>query len=160
MAARTKARKRALDVLFEAEQRGENVLTVLDRRLVDSGREAPLPPYATQIVRGVVSRWSELDAIVADASTEWPLKRMPAVDRNLLRIGAWELLCNDDVSVAVAIDEAVELARDLSTDDSPRFINGVLGRVARDAPALRPLPDESTVEASADAAEQSDADDA
>lgn len=136
MGARTKARKRALDVLFEAEQRGENVLAVLDRRLVDSGRETPLPPYSAQLVRGVVSRWTELNAILTDASPDWPLTRMPAVDRNLLRIGAWEILANDDVSVAVAIDEAVELARDLSTDDSPRFVNGVLGRVAREAPAL------------------------
>jgi len=158
MAARTKARKRALDILFEAEQRGENVLTVLDRRLVESGRETPLPPYAAQIVRGVVSRWSELDAIIGDASTEWPLKRMPAVDRNLLRIGAWELLCNDEVSVAVAIDEAVELGRDLSTDDSPRFINGVLGRVARDAPALRPVPGEGDSEQPADAVVESEDD--
>ena len=136
MAARTKARKRALDVLFEADQRGINVGDALESRLKDSGRETPLPAYAVEIVRGVLARWRELDAILTDASPDWPLTRMPAVDRNLLRIGAWEILCNDEVSVAVAIDEAVELARDLSTDDSPRFVNGVLGRVAREAPAL------------------------
>ena len=136
MGARTKARKRALDVLFEAEQRGDNVLTLLDRRLVESGRETPLPPYSAQIVRGVVSQWRELNALIEDASPDWPMKRMPAVDRNLLRMAAWEILSNDEVSVAVAIDEAVELARDLSTDDSPRFVNGVLGRIARDAPNI------------------------
>ena len=136
MAARTKARKRALDILFEAEQRGDNVGAVLDRRLVDSGRETPLPPYSAQIVRGVVSQWREINALIEDASPDWPMKRMPAVDRNLLRIGAWEILSNDEVSVAVAIDEAVELARDLSTDDSPRYVNGVLGRIARDAPNI------------------------
>ncbi|WP_084037779.1 transcription antitermination factor NusB [Demequina sp. NBRC 110053] len=149
MGARTKARKRALDVLFEAEQRGENASAVLERRLVDSGRETPLPDYSADVVRGVVSRWGELDALIADASPDWPLKRMPAVDRNLLRIGAWELLFNADVSVAVAIDEAVELARDLSTDDSPRFVNGVLGRIAREAPALGGEPAFSADEAAA-----------
>lgn len=140
MGARTKARKRALDVLFEAEQRGENVSVALERRLQDSGRDTALPAYSEQIVRGVVARWGELNAIIADASPDWPLTRMPAVDRNLLRIAAWEILFNDEVSVAVAIDEAVELARDLSTDDSPRYVNGVLGRIARDAPALGSVP--------------------
>ncbi|GMA37693.1 hypothetical protein GCM10025876_38970 [Demequina litorisediminis] len=77
-----------------------------------------------------------LNAIIEDASTSWTLERMPAVDRNLLRIGAWEILCNDEVATAVAIDEAVDLAADLSTDDSANFVNGVLGRIARDAPAL------------------------
>ncbi|SEI86134.1 transcription antitermination factor NusB [Demequina mangrovi] len=136
MAARTKARKRALDILFEADQKGSNVLDVLDARLKDSGREMPLPPYAEQIVRGVVQWWVELNSIIQDASPEWQLTRMPAVDRALLRIGAWEILCNDEVDLAVAIDEAVSLAGDLSTDDSPSFVNGVLGAIGRDAPAL------------------------
>lgn len=140
MSARTKARKRALDVLFEAEQRGMNVGDALTARLMESGRETPLPDYSAEIVRGVVSRWRELETIISDASPDWPMKRMPSVDRNLLRIAAWEILDNDDVSVAVAIDEAVELARDLSTDDSPRFINGVLGRIAREAPAIGSAP--------------------
>ncbi|MFV0632474.1 transcription antitermination factor NusB [Demequina sp.] len=140
MGARTKARKRALDVLFEADQRGENASFVLERRLIDSGRETPLPAYTVELVRGVISRWHELNAIIEDASPDWPIKRMPAVDRNLLRIGAWEILCTDEVSVAVAIDEAVELARDLSTDDSPKFVNGVLGHIAREAPALGSTP--------------------
>ena len=137
MAARTKARKRALDVLFEADQRGDNVLSVLQTRLVDSGRETPLPLYAEQIVRGVVQWWPELNAIIQDASPEWQLTRMPAVDRAVLRIGAWEILCNDEISLGTAIDEAVKLAADLSTDDSPAFINGVLGTIAREAPALK-----------------------
>lgn len=136
MGARTKARKRALDVLFEAEQRGVNVGDVLDERLAHPGHQHPLPAYSQEIVRGIVSRWRELNAIIEDASTSWTLERMPAVDRNLLRIGAWEILCNDEVATAVAIDEAVELAADLSTDDSANFVNGVLGRIARDAPAL------------------------
>lgn len=137
MAARTKARKRALDVLFEADQRGANVLSVLESRLVDSGRETPLPPYSAEIVRGVVQWWVELNAIIQDASPDWEVRRMPAVDRALLRIATWEILCNDSIPLGTAIDEAVKLAADLSTDDSPGFINGVLGTIAREAPALK-----------------------
>ncbi len=136
MSARTKARKRALDVLFEADQRGANVSQVLAERVTLSGRETALPEYAAEIVRGVVAHWTEIDELIQMASTEWTIKRMPAVDRALLRIGVWEILYNDDVPVSVAIDEAVALATDLSTDDSPAFINGVLGTVARDAPAV------------------------
>ncbi len=79
----------------------------------------PIPEYSAQIVRGVVERWIELNSLIQEASPEWTLQRMPAVDRAILRIGAWEILANDEVATAVAIDEAVELARDLSTDDSP-----------------------------------------
>ncbi|WP_062306227.1 transcription antitermination factor NusB [Demequina subtropica] len=136
MSARTKARKRALDILFEADQKGANVLSVLEERLRVPGREAGLPPYAEEIVRGVVQWWVELNTIIQDASPEWTLPRMPAVDRALLRIAAWEILCNDEVDVAVAIDEAVTIAAELSTDDSPGFVNGVLGTIAREAPAL------------------------
>ena len=141
MAARTKARKRALDILFEADQRGENILEVLNSRLVDSGRQTPLPEYSAQIVRGVVERWLELNSLIQDASPEWTLQRMPGVDRAILRIGAWEILANPEVTTAVAIDEAVELATDLSTNDSPSFINGILGTIARDAPALPSTPE-------------------
>jgi N utilization substance protein B len=136
MAARTKARKRALDILFEADQRGANVSQVLSERVTLSGRETALPEYAVEIVSGVVAHWTEIQEILQAASTEWTVDRMPAVDRALLRIGVWEILFNKDVPVSVAIDEAVELATDLSTDDSPSFINGVLGTVARDAPAF------------------------
>ena len=136
MAARTKARKRALDILFEADQRGANVSHVLEERLSQSGRETALPEYSAQIVSGVVAHWMEIQELLQEASAEWTVDRMPAVDRALLRIGAWEILFNDEVSVAVAIDEAVDLARDLSTDDSPRFVNGVLGHIARVAPAI------------------------
>jgi N utilization substance protein B len=136
VSARTKARKRALDVLFEADQRGANVQQVLRERLADSGAQTPLPEYSADIVRGVVAKWLELNAIIQDASTEWTMARMPAVDRALLRIAAWEILCNDDVATSVAIDEAVTLAADLSTDDSAKFVNGILATIARDAPAI------------------------
>jgi len=143
VAARTKARKRALDILFEADQRGENVLEVLNTRLIDSGRETPLPEYSAQIVRGVGERWLELNTLIQEAAApDWTLQRMPAVDRAILRIGAWEVLANGEVATSVAIDEAVELARDLSTNDSPAFVNGILGTIARDAPALPAASDE------------------
>jgi len=133
--ARSKARKRALDVLFEADQRGVNVASVLEERLKDPGRETPLPEYAQQILRGVIEQWVDVNARIAAAAQEWTLDRMPAVDRAVLRIGAWEIVHNPDVAPAVAIDEAVELATSLSTDESPKFVNGVLGRVAREAGA-------------------------
>lgn len=135
MGARSKARKRALDVLFEADQRGVNVASVLEERLKDPGRETPLPEYAQQILRGVIEQWVDVNARIADAAQEWTLDRMPAVDRAVLRIGAWEIVHNPDVAPAVAIDEAVELATSLSTEESPKFVNGVLGRVAREAGA-------------------------
>jgi N utilization substance protein B len=133
VAARSKARKRALDVLFEADQRGTNAGALLEERLKVSGRETALPEYSEQILRGVVEHWIEVNARIADAAEDWTLDRMPAVDRAILRIGVWEILYNSDVQPAVAIDEALNLASDLSTDESPRFINGVLGRVAREA---------------------------
>lgn len=135
MSARTKARKRALDILFEADQRGENLIEVLEQRLADSGRQTPVPEYAEAIVRGVGQHWVALNTLIQEASPEWTVQRMPAVDRAILRIGAWEIVAGG-IDVAVAIDEAVELAGNLSTDDSPRFINGILGTIAREAPAL------------------------
>jgi N utilization substance protein B len=135
VAARSKARKRALDVLFEADQRGTNAATLLEERLRESGRETALPEYSQQILRGVVEHWLDVNAKIAGAAEDWTLDRMPAVDRAILRIAVWEIVHNPDVAAAVAIDEAIELAVDLSTDESPRFINGVLGRVAREADA-------------------------
>ena len=128
MAARRKARKRALDVLFEAEQRRVDVTALLDERSLDA--ERPMPGYMADIVTGVTEHLARLDELLATYSQGWSVERMPAVDRALLRIGLWELLYNDEVSDEVAISEAVELAADLSTDDSPRFVNGLLARVA------------------------------
>jgi len=132
--ARTKARKRAVDVLFEADQRGLGVLPVLEARLLLSGTQTPLPAYTETLVRGVASRWHDLEVAIGSAvEGEWTLSRMPAVDRAILRVGAWEILASQEVAPAVAIDQAVELAKSLSTDESPAFINGVLGAIARDA---------------------------
>jgi N utilization substance protein B len=134
--ARTKARKRALDVLFEAEQRRLDPLTLLADRIAQPGTEAALPQYSVELVEGVQAQRARIDEVIATHSHGWTIERMPAVDRELLRIGAWEILFNDDVPDAVAVDEAVELARSLSTDESPGFVNGLLGRLVDLKPTL------------------------
>jgi N utilization substance protein B len=137
MRARTKARKRALDILFESEARGADPLVVLKER---QGTEdaPPVSEYAARLVEGVVERRERIDQLLTEHSEGWSVARMPAVDRTLLRIGLYELLWIDEIDDPVAITEAVELARTLSTDDSPRFVNGVLGRIADIAGHLRP----------------------
>jgi transcription antitermination protein NusB len=136
VAARSKARKRALDVLFEADQRGLDPMEVLAARVAEPGTEAALPQYAVELVEGVVDRRAEIDELLTTYSRGWALERMPAVDRAALRLGAWELLWSDDVPDAVAVDEAVELVRALSTDDSPAFVNGLLARLLELKPTL------------------------
>ena len=126
MAARSKARKRALDVLFESEQRGVDPLATLAQRVAQA--DPPVNDYTVTLVEGVVRAHREINALIGASSREWALDRMPAVDRTVLRLGTWELL-HGDVPAAVAIDEAVELVKTLSTDDSPAFVNGVLARV-------------------------------
>jgi transcription antitermination protein NusB len=134
MSARSKARKRALDVLFEAEQRGVEPLKLLAERV--AGASPPVPEYAVEIVEGVVAQQARIDELLSTYAQGWTLDRMPAVDRTVLRIGTWELLWNDGVPDAVAIDEAVELARLLSTDDSPAYVNGLLGRLVEVKPTV------------------------
>ena len=136
MAARTKARKRALDVLFEADQRGLDPLTVLARRIADPGTQAPIPQYSVELVEGVVAHQERIDEVLATHSHGWTIARMPAVDRSLLRVGAWEILYNDEVPDAVAVSEAVALAEELSTDESPTFVNGLLARIVELKPTL------------------------
>ncbi len=130
MGARSKARKRALDVLFEADQRGLSVTQALEARIAEPGVETFLPDYAVQIVRGVVDHWPEIETAMATHSEGWAISRMPAVDRAVLRIAVWEILFNDEVASAIAIDQAVDLVTDLSTDESPAFVNGLLGAIA------------------------------
>jgi N utilization substance protein B len=135
MAARSKARKRALDVLFAAEARDVPATEMLAERLAD--REAtPMGEFATDLVRGVDEHLTRIDDLIAEHAIGWTLDRMPAVDRTILRIAIFELIYGD-VDAAVAVDEAVELAKSLSTDDSPRFINGVLAQVLAIVPQLR-----------------------
>ena len=136
MAARTKARKRALDLLFEAEARGVNVGDLLAERLDAPVTEAPLNPYTATLVEGVVAHWRDINELLNTYSQGWPVERMPAVDRAILRIGAYEVLYSDEVPDKVAIAEAVALAKDLSTDESPKFVNGLLGRLLQVKPTL------------------------
>ncbi|WP_221584413.1 transcription antitermination factor NusB [Microbacterium sp. G2-8] len=134
MSSRTKARKRALDILFSADVRGDALAVALaaeaKRAASEPEREASWL-YAREIVDGVIDHGDEIDEQITTHSRDWKLDRMPTVDRSLLRIGTWELLWNDEVPTAVAIDEAVELAKDLSTDESGAFVHGVLARIAR-----------------------------
>jgi N utilization substance protein B len=134
VSARSKARKRALDILFQADVRGEDLPSML---AVEAKRAANEPAreaswlYARDIVDGVIDNRDAIDEQITTFAKDWTLARMPAVDRAVLRIGVWEILYNDEVPVAVAIDEAVELAKEFSTDDSGAFVHGVLARIAR-----------------------------
>jgi transcription antitermination protein NusB len=134
MGARSKARKRALDALYAADLRAENAAEALDRA-IDAG-EGPTNDYTAQLVRGVVEHRARIDEVLSTYAQGWTLARMPAVDRNVLRLGVYEVLWVDDVPDAVAVTEAVDLVRDLSTDESPSFVNGVLGTVVRDKASL------------------------
>lgn len=126
--SRRAARKQALDILYEADLLERSVANVLVHRM----REDELDDYTLALVRGVDRNRAELDGLIEEHARDWTLSRMPVVDRNLLRLGIYEIVHEDDVPMAVAIDEAVELAKELSTDDSPRFVNGLLARVGKE----------------------------
>ena len=134
MAARSKARKRALDVLFECEVRGLQLDATLDERVLAA--EPPVNEYTVRLIRGVVEHQSRIDELVTTYAQGWSLERMPAVDRNALRLGIYEVLYVDEVPDAVAVSEAMNLVRDLSTDESPGFVNGVLGNIVRNKATL------------------------
>ena len=134
MAARSKARKRALDILFASELRRENAVEALAGAISDGDR--PTNAYTTTLVEGVTAHAARIDEVLSQYAQGWTLERMPAVDRNVLRIGVYEILFSDDVPPAVAVSEALALVRELSTDESPTFVNGVLGAVAKDKAEL------------------------
>jgi transcription antitermination protein NusB len=125
--ARSKARKRALDVLFEADLRGRDVTETLNDWTARA--DPPVQQYAHVLVEGVAAHRADIDTTLSAYLGDWPLERMPSVDRTILRLAAYELLYCPDVPDAVVIDEAVELAKSLSTDESPSFVNGVLAKV-------------------------------
>ena len=129
MSARSKARKRALDVLFAADLRGESALEALESAIAEG--DGPTNEYTSALVRGVVAEQARIDELLTEHAQGWTLDRMPGVDRNVLRLGVYELLYVDDVPDAVAVSEAVALVQDLSTDESPSFVNGVLGAILR-----------------------------
>lgn len=133
MSARTKARKRALDVLYSADIRGIDLAVALtdeDVRVAGEVDRRVSWAYAAEIVQGVIDRGEEIDELITTYARDWQLDRMPVVDRALLRLATWEIAFNPEVPPAVAISEAVEQAQSLSTEDSARFVNGVLGRIA------------------------------
>lgn len=135
MSARSKARKRALDVLYECELRGLPLGQTLDERVLAG--EPPVNEYTVTLVRGITQHQARIDELIGTYSQGWSLERMPTVDRNVLRLGILEILYVDEVPDAVAVSEAMNLVRDLSTDESPAFVNGVLGSVLRDKATLR-----------------------
>ncbi|WP_108252117.1 transcription antitermination factor NusB [Planctomonas deserti] len=136
MSARTKARKRALDVLYVADVRQISIQESLDaeaaRARLNPERDSSWA-YARQLVTGVMDHFDEIDELIVTFSVNWTLARMPTIDRAILRLGIWEILYNDEVPNGVAISEAVELAQTLSTDDSASFVNGMLARIAQTA---------------------------
>ena len=135
--ARSTARKRALNTLYEADEKGQDILSLLAERIEQPGAQTPLPEYAIEIVRGVAEHIAAIDSTLDEHSTGWKVKRMGVVDRNILRIAAWEIMFNDDVPNMVAIDEALGLAKTLCDDESPAFIHGLLSAVSADADAVQ-----------------------
>jgi N utilization substance protein B len=130
MSARSKARKRAVDLIYEADLRKADAVSTLAERVALG--DPPINDYTITLVEGVSEHRRAIDATLSEYSEGWTIERMPGVDRAILRVALYELLFNDEVPDAVAIDEAVELAKTLSTDESPKFVNGLLGRVLRD----------------------------
>ncbi|MBM6817397.1 transcription antitermination factor NusB [Olsenella uli] len=130
---RTLARSQALQLLFQAEANSRAVLSVLDGDYALS--EGPLDDYARRLALGADEARPEIDAVISTRSTSWSITRMNGVDRNLLRLAIYEMLYVDEVDVAITIDECVELAKAYGTDESSRFVNGLLGRVADDLEA-------------------------
>jgi N utilization substance protein B len=136
VAARSKARKRAVDMLYESDVRGVDTADTLRDRIALA--DPPVNDFTVQLVEGVREHRARIDEILAAYAEGWTIERMPGVDRAVLRLSVYELLYRNDAPDAVVIDEAVELAKSLSTDESPRFVNGVLARVLRDRPTLVP----------------------
>ena len=113
-----------------------NARDLLTERLAKPVTEAPLNQYTADLVEGVVAHWTDINELLSTYSQGWSLERMPSVDRAILRLGAYEVLYAEGVPDGVAISEAVELAKTLSTDESPKFVNGLLGRLAEVKPTL------------------------
>lgn len=132
MSARSKARKQALDILFETDIRGTSPIDLVSTRLVeDEGQDArPIREYARELVIGVCDHRRKIDELISTYAKGWDMDRLPTVDRNILRLAIYELLWCESIPDAVAIDEAINLAKSLSTDDSASYIHGVLGRIS------------------------------
>jgi len=132
----SKARRAALDLLFEAEARGIDPTELTQSRIDHPVSEKILRDYTVELVKGVTEQRERIDELLATYSTGWPVERMPGVDRQALRLGVWEILFNDDIPDAVAIDEAVTAVAEMSTNESPNFVSGLLNRIKDLKPAL------------------------
>ena len=132
MSARSKARKQALDLLYETDIRGTNLVeTLIERDIPAEGPDArPIREYTRELVNGVSENRRKIDELITTYAQGWDMDRLPAVDRNILRLGIYEILWSSSVPTSVAIDEALDLAKELSSDDSSKYIHGVLGRIA------------------------------
>jgi len=132
VSARSKARKQALDLLYESDIRGNDALQILESRDVpDEGPDArPIREFTRELIMGTVENQRKIDELIMTYAQGWDMDRLPAVDRNILRLGIFEILWSTNVPVSVAIDEALNLARELSSDESSKYIHGVLGRIA------------------------------
>jgi N utilization substance protein B len=133
LSSREKARKRAVDAVYAADLRKISPITLLNEvaeLAADRQNQDPIFGYARQIVQGIIDEHEQIDDLLETYSQGWALDRMPNLDRAILRVAVWELLFNDEVPDAVAVNEAVELAKELSTDDSGSFINGLLSRIS------------------------------
>lgn len=139
MSARGKARKRALDIVFEADAKQIPIISVVgehQRRRVADG-QGELNPYSVEIAEGVAKNQESIDALISEFSTGWTIERMPTVDRAILRVAIYELIYNTEIPDAVVISQAVELAKELSTEESGSFVHGVLGAVSRSQGAIK-----------------------
>ena len=132
MSARSKARKQALDLLYETDIRGTNLVeTLVSRDIPAEGPDArPIREYTKELVNGVSENRRKIDELITTYAQGWDMDRLPAVDRNILRLGIYEILWSTSVPTSVAIDESLVLAKELSSDDSSKYIHGVLGRIA------------------------------
>ena len=142
--ARTKARRRAIEILFEADQRGmlssegsEELRSFAQLRAVSSANHTEAPAYTREILDGLCDHLGDVDETIQTYAQGWTLGRMPAVDRAIARVATWEIVYNDEVDAPVAVDEAMTLSRILSTDESPRYLGGLLGRIGDLADTLR-----------------------
>jgi len=132
--SRGRARRRALEILFEAEQRQTTPLEALQRRRTYT--DQTINPYTTKILDGVITHQEQIDELLAQYAHGWTMERMLAVDKSILRLGTWELLFNTEMPDGAAVNEAVNMAREYSNDDSPGYVNGVLGRLQELKPTL------------------------
>ncbi len=132
MSARSKARKQALDILYESDIRSSDALATLSSRdVVEDGPDArPIREFTRELISGVVEHKRKIDELIATYAQGWDMDRLAAVDRNILRLGIYEILWSEDLADGIAIDEALTLAKDLSTEDSAAFIHGLLGRIS------------------------------